>query len=207
MPARLIESLATTEPLANLFSDESVLQAMLDFEVALARAESRAGIVPKAAADAIQATAKAANFDVAALARETLRAGTPGIPLAKALTAKVRAANAEAARFVHWGATSQDVADTALVLLLKRAQPLIQSDIFRAEVALRTLSEEQADTIMLGRTLLQAAPPVTFGLKAAGWLAAIHRGNERLTQAFADALALQFGGASGPLAILGDKGL
>ncbi len=207
MPARLIESLATTEPLANLFADESVLQAMLDFEVALARAESRAGIVPVAAADAIQAAAKAANFDVAALARETLRAGTPGIPLAKALTAKVHAANAEAARFVHWGATSQDVADTALVLLLKRAQPLLAADLARLDAAVLRLSDHHADTVMLGRTLLQAAPPVTFGLKAAGWLAAIRRSRERTESAFAEALVLQFGGASGTLAVLGDKGL
>jgi len=100
--ARLIESLATTGPLADLFSDDLLLQAMLDFEAALARAEAHAGVVPQAAADAIRAAAKAGHFDPAALARETLRAGTPGIPLAKALTAKVRAANADAARYVHW---------------------------------------------------------------------------------------------------------
>lgn len=207
MPARLIDSLATTEPLANLFSDESVLQAMLDFEVALARAEANAGIVPKEAADAIQAAAKAVNFDVAALARETLPAGTPGIPLAKALTAKVHAANADAARFVHWGATSQDVADTALVLLLKRSQPLIAADLMRLDAALVRLSGQHARTVMLGRTLLQAAPPVTFGLKTAGWLAAIRRSRTRLEAGYAEALVLQFGGASGTLAALGDKGL
>ena len=110
---------------------------MLDFEVALARAEARLGIVPADAADAIRAAAKAGNFDAAALARQTLRSGTPGIPLAKALTAKVRAANAEAARWVHWGATSQDVADTGLILLLKRAQPIFAADLSRLEAALR----------------------------------------------------------------------
>lgn len=207
MAARLIDSLATTGPLADLYSDGSLLQAMLDFEAALARAEARAGVVPQAAADAIASAAKATNFDSAALARETLRAGTPGIPLAKALAARVHAADPAAARFVHWGATSQDVADTALVLLLKRSQPLLSVDLSRLEEALRGLSEEHRNTVMLGRTLLQAAPPITFGLKAAGWLAAIRRGRARLDAAFAEAFVLQFGGASGTLAALGDKGL
>jgi len=206
VPARLIDSLATTGPLADLFSDDSLLQAMLDFEVALARAEARLGIVPAGAAEAIQAAAKAGNFDMAAMARDTLRGGTPGIPVSKALTAKVAAKDAEAARWVHWGATSQDVADTALMLLLKRAQPILSADLARLETALQQLSDRHRNTVMLGRTLLQAAPPVTFGLKAAGWLAAIRRSRMRLDDAFQDALILQFGGASGTLAALGDKG-
>jgi 3-carboxy-cis,cis-muconate cycloisomerase len=207
VPARLIDGLATTGPLADLFSDDSLLQAMLEFEVALARAEARLGIVPASAAEAIQATAKAGNFDAAALVRDTLRGGTPGIPVSKALTAKVHAANAEAARYVHWGATSQDVADTGLILVLKRAQVIFAADLSRLEAALLRLSDQHARTVMLGRTLLQAAPPVTFGLKAAGWLAAIRRSRARIEAAFAEALILQFGGASGTLAALGDKGL
>ena len=207
MSARLIESLATTEPLARLFSDESVLERMLDFEVALARAEATVGIVPKAAADAIGSAAKAKDFGAAALARETLRAGTPGIPLAKALAARVREANRDAARFVHWGATSQDVADTALILVLKHAQPVLAADLGRLDLALRRLSDKHARTPMLGRTLLQPAPPVTFGLKAAGWLAAIRRCRARLEAAFSDALVLQLGGSSGTLAALGESGL
>lgn len=207
MPPRLIESLATTAPLADLFSDESILQAMLDFEVALARAQARLGIVPQAAADALARVARADAFDAAALARDTLRAGTPGIPLVKALTDHVRAADASAARFVHWGATSQDVADTALILLLQRAQPIIGADLARLEEALRRLSDQHQDTVMLGRTLLQAAPPTTFGLKAAGWLGAIHRSRMRLEGAFAEVAVVQFGGASGTLAALGEQGL
>ena len=206
MPARLIESLATTEPLAEVFSDQSVLQAMLDFEAALARAEARVGIVPVAAAESITAAAKAGAFDSATLARDTLRGGTPGIPLAKALTEKVRASSPEAARFVHWGATSQDVADTALVLLLQRARPLLQSDLQRLETALAKLSEQHKNAVMLGRTLMQPAPPVTFGLKAAGWLATIHRSRNRLDAAFNESLIVQFGGASGTLASLGAQG-
>lgn len=206
MPARLIESLATTEPLADVFSDISVLQAMLDFEVALARTEARLGIVPHAAADHIAAAAQAGDFKISHLVQGALRAGTASIPLVRALTEKVRKKNAKAAGYVHWGATSQDVADTALVLLLKRAQPILLDDLKRTEEALLELAKKHKETVMLGRTLLQAAPPITFGLKAAGWLGELRRSAARLKAAFAEALILQFGGASGTLASLGDKG-
>jgi 3-carboxy-cis,cis-muconate cycloisomerase len=206
MPARLIDSLATTEPLAELFSDQSVLQAMLDFELALARAEAAVGVIPRSAVDGIVAAGKADGFDIAALVRETLPNATPGVPLAKALTERVRAKSPEAAGFVHWGATSQDVADTALILLLKRAQPILAADLARLEAALLNLSDQHKGTVMLGRTLMQAAPPVTFGLKAAGWLGAISRTSKRLDTAFADALIVQFGGAAGTLASLGEHG-
>src|SRR5262249_10413781 len=108
--------------------------------------------------------------------------------------------------FVHWGTTSQDLTDTALVLLLKKAQRIFDADLRRLERGLRRLSQQHRRTPMLGRTLLQAAPPVTFGLKAAGWVAAVHRGHERLAAAFAECLMLQFGGASGTLAALGKDG-
>ena len=207
MSGRLIESLATTPALAALFSDESVLQAMLDFEAALARAEARNGVVPKAASDAITAAAKPCNFDISALADAAFRAGTPAIPLVKMLTDQVRKTNPDAARFVHWGATSQDVADSAMSVLLKRAEPILIADLFRLEKALAGLSESHKHSVMLGRTLLQPAPPVTFGLKAAAWLASIHRGRRRLQKAFRVAAVLQFGGASGTLASLGDRGV
>jgi 3-carboxy-cis,cis-muconate cycloisomerase len=207
MAVRLIDSLATTEALAEVFSDRSILQATLQFEVALARVEARLKIIPPAAAEVIATEAIPDAFDIAALSRDTLRAGTPGVPLAKALTERVRAKGSVAAGFVHWGATSQDVADTALILLLKRARPLLASDLARIEQALSRLADQHRDTIMLGRTLLQGAPPVTFGLKAAGWLAAVHRGNSRLTETFAEALIVQFGGASGTLAAFGTQGL
>jgi 3-carboxy-cis,cis-muconate cycloisomerase len=206
LAARLIESLATTEPLAELFSDTSILQAMLDFEVALARAEARGGIIPKSAADSIAAAATTDQLDIKALSRSMFRAGTPSIPLVQALTEKVKARNREAGGWVHWGATSQDVADTALVLLLKRARTILAGDLQRLEKALTTLSEEHKATVMLGRTLMQAAPPVTFGLKVAGWLGAVSRSGKRLASAFDEALVLQFGGASGTLASLADKG-
>jgi len=207
MSGRLIESLATTPALAALFSDESVLRAMLEFETALAQAEARHGLIPMQAADAIATAARPDKFDIAVLAEATFRAGTPAIPLVKMLTDLVRKTDAEAARFVHWGATSQDAADTAMSLLLKRAEPILIADMVRLEKALADLSERHKQSIMLGRTLLQPAPPVTFGLKAAGWLASVCRGRRRLQKAFRVAAVLQFGGASGTLASLGDRGI
>jgi 3-carboxy-cis,cis-muconate cycloisomerase len=207
MAPRLIESLATTDEFAELFSDESVLQAMLDFEASLARAEASVGIMPQAAAEKIAAAAKAHFFDATAISHDALRAGTPGIPLVKALTERVSASDPAAAGFVHWGATSQDVADTALVLLLKRAQSIFERDLARLEKALRSLAEKHANTVMLGRTLMQAAPPITFGLKAAGWLGSIQRSHQHLNASFADALVVQFGGASGTLSALGQQGI
>jgi 3-carboxy-cis,cis-muconate cycloisomerase len=118
----------------------------------------------------------------------------------------VRSAHPESARFVHWGATSQDVTDTAFVLLLLRARAILAADHAGLLDALRRLSDQHADTIMLGRTLLQPAPPVTFGLKAAGWFAAVRRNWTRLDAAFHEAAILQFGGASGTLAALGAQG-
>ena len=207
MPARLIESLATTEPLDEIFSDRSVLQAMLDFEGALARAEAHAGMIPESAAAAIRKAAKADEFDAAKLTPAILRAGTPGIPLVKAFTDRVREKNADAARYVHWGATSQDVADTALVLLLGKSQSVLNSDLSRVERALKKLSQEHKNTVMLGRTLMQPAPPVTLGLKAATWFAAVARSRNDLDDAFSEALVVQFGGASGTLASLGKQGI
>jgi|HubBroStandDraft_5_1064220.scaffolds.fasta_scaffold31607_3 3-carboxy-cis,cis-muconate cycloisomerase len=207
MSGRLIESLATTPALASLFSDESVLQAMLDFETALARAEAQHELIPMEAVEAIAAAAVPGNFDISVLADAAFRAGTPTIPLVKMLTDQVRKTDAKAARFVHWGATSQDVADTAMSLLLKRAEPILVADMRRLEKALADLSERHKQSVMLGRTLLQPAPPVTLGLKAAGWLASVCRSRRRLQKAFRVAAVLQLGGASGTLASLGDRGI
>ena len=207
MPATLIDCLATTTQLSEIFSDRSVQQAMLDFEAALARSEAGAGLIPKKAARLISAAAVAGGFDARELARLALRAGTPAIPLVKMLTERVRLRSVAAAGFVHWGATSQDVTDTALVLLLGRCRRVFEADHHRLIRALRKLSNRHAKTVMLGRTLLQPAPPITFGLKAAGWLASIQRGWSSVVDTFDEADCLQFGGASGTLAALGDRGL
>jgi len=206
MPVRLIESMATTVALAEVFSDDSVVDAMLAFEAALASAEANAGIIPQSAADAI-ARIRRDSFDAASLASQTLRGGTPGIAFSRALTEVVRTADPASAGFVHWGATSQDVADTALVLLLNRVQKILDSDLARLDAAVLSLAEQHANTIMLSRTLLQPAPPITFGLKAAGWLASVRRDREHLNASFSECLVVQFGGASGTLASLGEMGI
>jgi 3-carboxy-cis,cis-muconate cycloisomerase len=204
MPSRLIDALATTGALAEIFSDRSLLQAMLDFEAALARAEAKAGLVPESAAVAISAAALADDLDAPTIAREARSSGTLAIPLVKALTARVHAADAPSARFVHFGATSQDVADCAMVLTVRRALAVTGADHERLDRTLRELSERHARTVMLGRTLLQPAPPITFGLKVAGWAAALSRSWAQLVAAADDALVLQFGGAAGTLAALGE---
>jgi 3-carboxy-cis,cis-muconate cycloisomerase len=206
MPIRLIESLATTSRLSDLFADHAVLEAMLAFEAALALAEARTGIIPTSGAEAIAAAAKPESFHAGDLARKSLRAGTLSIPLVKALTELARAQAPEAAGYVHWGATSQDVSDTAMALLLAKARAILAEDHARIMAALRRLSNEHAATVELGRTLLQAAPPVTFGLKAAGWFAALQRSWATLDAAFESARVLQFGGATGTLAALGTHG-
>ncbi len=207
MSSRLIESLANLPKYAEIFSDPSLLQAMLDFQAALAKAESSVGVISARAADAIEKSARAKDFDAAELASGGLRAGTLSIPLVKALTERVRAVDEESARFVHWGATSQDVSDTAMVLLLRRAQTVLADDAARLQSALRKASDQHANTVMLGRTLLQAAPPITLGLKIAGWFGALRRSWKRLDQTLADIAILQFGGAVGTLAALGDQAL
>jgi 3-carboxy-cis,cis-muconate cycloisomerase len=203
----LLESLGTTEPLAAAFSDAALLAAMLRFEVALARAESALGLIPADAARAIATAADVDGFDPETIARDARGSGTLSIPFVEQLIARVRAIDPASERFVHRGATSQDVADTALVLCLSRARAILAADHARLSSALRRLSDAHAETVMLGRTLLQPAPPVTFGLKAAGWFAASARGWSRLAAAFDEACVLQFGGASGTLAALGDDGL
>jgi 3-carboxy-cis,cis-muconate cycloisomerase len=206
MSVRLLESLVTTEPLAEVFSDRSVLAAMLQFETALARVEAQAGIIPTSAAETIARAADASRFDPAAIARDARQSATIAVPLVDALRGRVAESDETAATFVHWGATSQDVIDTALVLCLARAAAIIRPAHARLLESLRHLSDTHARTIMLGRTLLQPAPPITFGLKAAGWFAAVSRAGARLMATFDDARVLQFGGAAGTLAVLTDEG-
>ena len=124
----------------------------------------------------------------------------PPVPFVAALTMRVREIASRSEAFVHWGATSQDVMDTALVLLLRRAREVVAADHTRLARALRRLSGEYSETIMLSRTLLQPAPPTTFGYKAAGWYGAVHRSWRRVSRSFEEALLLHFGGASGTLA-------
>jgi len=201
----LIQSLATTEEMRELFSDRAVLRAMLAFEIALARAQSRLGMIPANAAGAI-ARATPDDFDPAAIACAARDSATVAIPFVKALAARVESIDAASAGFVHFGATSQDVIDTALILILVRARPILHRHHEQIAISLRALSDQHAATVMLSRTLLQPAPPTTFGYKAAAWFAALHRTWRRLDRSFSDALQLEFGGATGTLAAYGDRG-
>jgi 3-carboxy-cis,cis-muconate cycloisomerase len=187
--------------------DAAFLQHMLDFEAALARAEAASGVIPAGAAEPIAKACKAEAFDISALAEAAARSGNVAIPLVKALTAAVAKADAEAARYVHWGATSQDVIDTATMLTLRAAIDALLPDLDRAIAGFAKLARQHRDTAMVARTWLQHALPMPFGLKLAEYAAALHRSRARLKRLRSDALALQFGGAAGTLAALGDKGL
>lgn len=190
-----------------LFDDRARLQAMLDVEAALARAQARCGVIPASAAEPIAAACEAARYDVPALADATALAGNPAIPLVKALTAQVAATDDAAARWVHWGATSQDIIDSGAVLQLRAALDHVEAQLDALCAALAALAQRERDTGLPGRTLLQQAVPVTFGLKAAGWLDALQRSRRRLQALREDALVLQFGGAAGTLAALQSQGL
>jgi 3-carboxy-cis,cis-muconate cycloisomerase len=202
----LLGPLFSTEAMAEIFSDAGRLQAMLDVEAALARAEAACGVVPATAAEAIGAACRAELFDADALGRAAVGGGNLAIPLVKALTAKVAERDADAARWVHWGATSQDIIDTGLVLQLRKALPLLAADLTGLCDALAAIAEKHAGTPLTARTLLQQAVPTTLGAKAAGWLTGISHAQDRLASAGQTALTLQFGGAAGTLAALGDKG-
>lgn len=190
-----------------LFDDAARVQAMLQFESALARAQAQCGVIPTEAAQAIAAACDVRHHDLAALAQATALAGNPAIPLVKALTAQVAAHDSAAARWVHWGATSQDVLDTGTVLQLRAALDLLLPRLHALCAGLATLAERERDTGLPGRTLLQQAVPVTFGLKVAAWLDALQRAHQRLQAMQHDALVLHFGGAAGTLASLQERGL
>jgi 3-carboxy-cis,cis-muconate cycloisomerase len=187
--------------------DATTLQHMLDFEAALARAEAATGVIPRAAVDAIAKAGNAESFDMADLAEAATRSGNLAIPLVKALTSAVAKSNPEAARYVHWGATSQDVIDTAVMLTLRAGIDVLLVDLDRAIAGFAALARKHRNTAVVARTWLQHALPMPFGLKLAEYAAALHRSKLRLARLREETLALQFGGAAGTLAALGDKGL
>jgi 3-carboxy-cis,cis-muconate cycloisomerase len=203
----LLDLLFSTEEMRLVFSDHGRLQGMLDFERALARVEGRLVVIPAQAAEVIARPRSPDAFDLAALASEAEQAGNLAIPLIHALTALVARDDAEAARYVHWGATSQDVIDSGLMLQVRAGLDLIDADLARLAAALARLAQAHRATPMAGRTWLQQAAPITFGLKVAGWLSAIKRDQQRLRDLRGRALAAQVGGAVGSLAAFGAQGL
>jgi 3-carboxy-cis,cis-muconate cycloisomerase len=183
--------------------DTAWLQAMLDAEAGLARALERAGLAPAGSGEAVTATAKASNFDPNELGELAALTGNPVPGLARALARRVPQTAVSA---VHRGATSQDILDTAAMLLAKRAIDVMLADLAEAAEAAAGLAEAHRATIMIGRTLLQQAVPVTFGLVAAGWLTSVDEARAGLAAVRSRRLAVQLGGAAGTLASLGDAG-
>src|SRR3954447_11540702 len=184
-------------------SDEAWLQGMLDFEVALARACARVGLIESDAAEAIATAARGAKFDPDALGRAAGATGNPVVGLLEALRGVLPES---AAKSLHYGATSQDVIDTAMMLVAKRALEPILDDAAIAAACAATLADRHRDTAMIGRTLLQQALPTTFGLKVAVWLSGIDLARRRLASTADECLAVQLGGAVGTLETFGQKG-
>jgi 3-carboxy-cis,cis-muconate cycloisomerase len=193
-----------TAEMSALFSDAIELQSMLDVEAALARAEARLGLVPQAVAEAITKAARIENLQIGRIAESTRETGVPVSALVSELG---RVAGEEAARYIHLGATTQDILDTALVLRMRRALEYLRRDLVALARTLARNASEYRDTPMAGRTHLQHAVPITFGLKCAVWASPFAAHVERLDQAVGRGQVVQFGGAAGTLAALGANGV
>ncbi len=193
-----------TAEMRALFSDATQLQLMLDVEAALARAEAKLGLVPQQVAEAITKAARVENLRIERIAEGTRETGVPVPALVSELG---RAAGEEAARYIHLGATTQDILDTALVLQVRRAIEYLRRDLVALARRLAGRASEFRDTPMAGRTHLQQAVPITFGLKCAVWASPLAAHVERLDQAARRVLVVQFGGAAGTLAALGANGV
>lgn len=204
---QLFDAYFTARDMREVFCDQGRVQAMLDFEAGLARAEARVGLIPSSAVAPIAAACDAGLYDFAALGEAIATAGNSAIPLVKALGKQIASSDAEAERYVHLGATSQDVMDSGLVLQLRQALALIEDQLAQLADSLAAQAQRFATTPLAGRTWLQHATPVTLGMKIAGWLGAVTRSRQRLQQLKPRLLVLQFGGASGTLAALGEQAL
>lgn len=209
MPATAIDSaifgnLFSTDAMRRVFSDENRVQKYLDFEAALATVQARLGIIPEAAAVEIARHARAEQFDFAQLARDTVSIGYPVLPVVKQLVARCSDGGGQ---YCHWGATTQDVTDTAMILQIREALALVEDDLRVISQLLAGLARRYRNTLMAGRSNLQQAVPITFGFKAAVLLAAVERHRAGLAQLRPRLLVGEFGGAAGTLASLGGEGL
>ena len=193
-----------TDPMRAVWDERAFLQHMLDVEAALARVQARLGIIPEAAAAAITAAASVEHLRTDELAASVRNVGYPVVGVVRGLS---RAAGEEPGRWTHWGATTQDIMDTALVLQIRQGLALVHADLSATAHALATQADRHRHTVMAGRTHLQHALPTTFGLKCAIWLMPLLDHLERLDQLRPRVLRVQFGGAAGTLASLGNQGL
>jgi 3-carboxy-cis,cis-muconate cycloisomerase len=196
----LYDNLFSYGAMLDVLSDEALVKGMLRFEAALATAEARAGVIPEGASGKIAEQCGSAQFDLRLIAKEAGLAGNIAIPLIKMLTEAVARQDKDAARFVHWGATSQDAIDSGFVVQLQDALELVEKDLTRFSGTLAELANAHRRTIMVARTWMQQALPTTFGFVVAGWLDAILRQRARLQEMRPRVLSLQFGGAVGTLA-------
>jgi 3-carboxy-cis,cis-muconate cycloisomerase len=194
----------STAPMRRVFADENRIQTYLDIEAALARVQARLGIIPQDACDEILRHCSIAEYDFAKLKAETERIGYPVLPAVKQLVALCRDGLGE---WCHWGATTQDITDTATILQIREAFDLIEADMVAIADALAALAKRYRDTPMAGRSNLQQAVPITFGYKAATYLAAFERQRQRLKELRPRVLVGEFGGAAGTLSSLGNRGL
>lgn len=204
---QLFDAYFTRRDMREIFSDRGRVQGMLDFEAGLARAEAKVGAIPADAVAPIEAACDASLYDFEALGEAIVSAGNSAIPLVKMLGKRIASQTPSAERYVHMGATSQDVMDTGLVLQLRAALQLLNADLAELGDLLVGQAQRYAATPMAGRTWLQHATPVTLGMKIAGWLGAVTRHRQRLAELEPRLLVLQFGGASGSLAALGEQAL
>lgn len=209
MPSTILDSavfrdIFTTQAMRNVFSDENRVQKYLDFEAALARAQARLKIIPQEAADEIVAHCDLRFIDIAKLKEATERIGYPVLPVVQQLVA---ACNDKLGEWSHWGATTQDITDTATVLQIREALAILEQDINAIADALATLAKKYRDTPMAGRSNLQQAVPITFGYKMATMLAGFERHKQRLAELKPRVLVGEFGGAAGTLSSLGKEGL
>jgi 3-carboxy-cis,cis-muconate cycloisomerase len=209
MPTSLIDSavfrdIFTTEAMRRVFSDENRVQKYLDFEAALARAQARLGIIPNQAAEEICRHCNVSEIDFARLKTQTERIGYPVLPVVQQLVALCRDGLGE---WCHWGATTQDITDTATVMQIREALVLVEADLDGIADALAALARKHRNTPMAGRSNLQQAVPITFGYKMATLLAAFERHRQRLRELRSRVLVGEFGGAAGTLSSLGGRGL
>jgi 3-carboxy-cis,cis-muconate cycloisomerase len=201
--SRLFGPSFTTAAMMDATSDAAWLAAMLRFEAELAAAEAAVGVIPSESAALIADVCTANRYDIEQLGRDAAASATPVVPMLAALRAHLPA---PARQHVHHAATSQDVLDTATMLVARAALDLVLDDLAGLALACADLAARHRDTVMAGRTLLQQATPITFGLKAAGWLMAIDASTDRLEDFMRHRLAVQFGGPSGTLDALGEQG-
>ena len=203
LDSAILGPLFNDEEIVDLLSDESFIGKLVDVEIALARAEARLGVIPPDAGERIS-RARSAEINLAVLTHGTIRSGFPIIALVEELRKQV---GAEAAPFVHWGATTQDIMDTACVLQIRSATELFKSRITEIVRDLAGLADRHRNSVLAGRTHGQQALPITFGMKIAAWIAPLLRHLQRLEEMLPRLMVVQFGGAAGTLAALGEKGL